>query len=170
MSFLSFIPGVGPILDGAVTGIGKAIGWLLANPKWLLALLVAIGLGLGTYKVTHHISELNTQITTQSKTIRDQGNLIEGLKIDIVAQKNINDNNQRIITQLSVDNNNYKKFVADLSNKNKRTIGQMDDLQKRLDSLTKADDGPIAKVLSIAVDVLQQNRVQRDEENNKVIQ
>lgn len=136
--------------------------WLFQNPKVLAAIVIFAAISTTYFLVTHKIESLETAVASLTEENKNLKKAAEIYAKNYQVTKEVNDNNQRVINNLTSTNNKLKEANGNLKKDSEANKGDLDKLKADLDKMSKEQDGPIAEVLKRAIMDIDKNRAKRD--------
>jgi hypothetical protein len=131
------------------------------DPKKAAIIAAVLGILIGGFLVHRHISQLHE---AADKSHRAELTAIaerDQLKKDLDLTVEVNKNNQEIIEKIKADKLLDEQRIAELSASIGNNNKKLDKLIAPIQQSTKADDGPLAKVLVDTLRNLEEQRSQK---------
>lgn len=139
-------------------GLIQTLAFLIEHPKVLLAVIVALMIAYGAYRVHGYVGDLKDEIVSLQADNKKLVAINDQLRLDIKAAKETNDNNQRVIDSLTTTSAAAGDIVKNLNQSVSKSQKSLSDLEAELKKYKAADNGSISKILKDTLEGIQKDR------------
>jgi hypothetical protein len=134
----------------------SACAWLMEHPKVFAAIVLALVLAFGYWKIQglkHEISQMKEQVIE----LQDAN---KKLSTELDTCASVNANNQVVFEDMKAHATLTEQELSAMRTKNAATVVELGKLKA---SLAGKEDGPVAPVLKAAIDGIEQSRKERQQ-------
>jgi hypothetical protein len=158
----SFFEAIGRIIGKIFEAIVDGCLFLLRHPKVLLLIVILIASGYAYYRISSHISQLNSEIAELEKqrVIWVQSKAIYESNIRLITQ--INREAEELIQALANVNSTIEKNKIELEKKNLESRRKINNLLQIIKSTKPEENGPVAPVLRNTIQSIDEERQDRN--------